>query len=178
MPLSQYNFAIKLTASNLYMTSQETIYLTLLNTANYIYYTTSYNRSSSNFTSGSIYVSENFQNYLPLEAFSGNDLDFALALNGSTSNIIPATEQCVSPAVQFCVENKTFEFQTIPYTMNDFDVFENLLVFTNSENITVYNVTTNSYLFFSVFEVNSCYFVRFIPGVEYFVVSCTNNTGA
>ena len=177
-----YNLEFSLTASNIYMSMSQDIYITILNSANYISKNATYPRTANNFTAAADDISleaGDFSSPLPLDAFSGNDIEFAFQINGTIGNIVPASETCVASTALFCLENKTYEYTTVGGFVYDFDITGDFMVVTNNTNITTYNVTGT---FTEVFtEINqtilgsgaSCYNVRFLPGLESFVVACT-----
>lgn len=175
-----YDLIFKLVASNIYMSMNENIYISLYNSADYIDVNTTYSPSLSNFTSGEILLSQgSFSSPLPLEAFNGNDIELAFQINSTIGYIIPATETCIDSSKLFCLENKTHEYMTVGTYVYDYDMTGDFLVTTNSTNISTFNITGNSSQLFNVLSDTvlgtgtSCFNVRFLPGLESFVISCS-----
>lgn len=175
-----YALGFLLTGSNNYMSLNTSIQYTLYNTAAYIDVNTNYNPASSSFTYGTITVSTNFSEALPLQAFYGNDIDFAFQLNGTLGNVVPAVEVCSNLTSNFCLENKTWEFNQVPGSYFDFDAINDTIITVNGTNFTIYNLTTNEIIDQfngTVFPLGyQCYNVRILPSISAYLFSCKSES--
>ena len=181
-----YYIQLLLTASNIYMNLSQVINYTVDNTANYIAKNPSFNITDSNFTYGQILLyDESYSAPIPLQAFQGNDIDFAFQVNGTlTGYDVPATEVCEeNKTTLFCLENKTYEYLTEGYLTYDFDISGNLMVTTNRTSATLYDFSTTAPVTTTIVWENDltvtmrCFYVRYLPGDQAFAISCINITG-
>ena len=181
-----YFLQFNLTASNIYHNMSQLINITLYNTADYININSSFNPNLNTFTHGEIDVfNSTFSSQLPLQAFLGNDIDFAFQINGTIGNDISASEVCEeSKKILFCLENKTYEYLTIGDFVYDFDISNELIVTTNVSSAVIYNASNEFEAIYAVTWENNanvstqCYFVRFVPGYQDYVAGCTNYSSA
>lgn len=177
---SSYPLSLLITASNNYMSYGENIAYTLYNTADFIQSNPSFDPISSNLTSGDIdLATSNFAEALPLNAFKGNNIDFAFQINNTANNIVSATESCSNTKAEFCLENKTYEFYETSKSFYDFDISGDYFIGTDGTSAYLYTLNDTSLIEVTSIFINSgveCMNIKFLPNAPTFVISCTNNT--
>lgn len=176
----QYNFELTLTATNNFGSAKTKLSYRLINSKNYIEDNIYYDITSNNFTSSQISLDKDYNGPIPLEAFNGNNIEYAFAVNGTSNRKITESASCDDAKGQFCIESKTYSIMNETGSFKYFDTWGSNLVATNSTHILLYTWTPTSFqltksILSSSLDFNtSCYQIEYLEGISGFAVYCSS----